>query len=107
MFGRSVLGNAYNVKGEYAVFQVVQIKPYPKDKISERYKGILKFHPDVLVAISYRGTLIPNIILTGGVVRLLQVEVEGKIYDSPKAICEVLGVKEVMWPYELKKFPQI
>ncbi|MFA6383335.1 MAG: hypothetical protein WCX17_02840 [Parcubacteria group bacterium] len=104
MLGQSILGSAYNIPGKYAVFQVMEIEPYPKEKVSKRYKEILKFRPGVLVAVPYRGILIPNITITGGAVRLLQVEVDGDIFKNPKAICEAIGVTEAMHPYDLKKF---
>jgi hypothetical protein len=104
MLGQSILGNAYNIPGKYAIFTVVQIKPYSRGEVSKRYKEILRFRSGVLVAVPYRGILIPNITITGGVVRLLQVEVDGEIFKTPKAICEAIGVTEAMHPYNLKKF---
>lgn len=102
MFGQSVLDKRFHVNG--MEFTVRRIEPYPREKVSERYKDVLKFQRGVLVAVSHRGTLIPNITLAGGVVRLLEIEVDNRgTCKNPKAICEALGVKEAMYPYDLGK----
>ena len=101
MSGQSVRGRMYRVNK--VVFQVLEIEPYPKSKVSERYKEILELRPGVLAAISYRGTLIPNITLVNGVARLLRVKVGDKVWKTPKTISAALGVKGAMLSYNLKK----
>lgn len=101
MFGQSVLDSIYTANG--VQFKVTKIDPYPRSRISDRYREILYFPPGVLVAIPYRGTLIPNITLSKGVVRLLEVEVDGELYDNPKAISQTLKVEEAMYSYDLTK----
>lgn len=98
-FGDSVVGDVFQVNG--VSFQVLEIEPYPEEKISPRYKAILKFGPGLVVAVLYRGILIPNITLKGGVVRLTKVEIDGKIFVGPKAISEALWIKRAMYPYPL------
>ncbi|MEK7062290.1 MAG: hypothetical protein AAB504_03135 [Patescibacteria group bacterium] len=102
MFGQSVLGSNYEVNGVH--FQVLGIEPYPRKKISKQYKEILKFRSGVLVAIPYRGTLIPNITIRGGVVRIIKIDVYCSTYKNPKAICEALEVREAIYPYDLSKY---
>lgn len=84
-------------------FTVAGIRNYPEAEVSDRYKGILAFNPGYLVAVSYRGSLIPNITLDEGVVRILAVVIDGKSLIHPHAISQALGVKESMTPYTIKK----
>jgi hypothetical protein len=99
MFGRSVVGKIFRVNG--VEFRVIAIDPYPKSRVSERYKAILSFRPGLLVAVPYRGILIPNITLSKGVVRLIEVEVDGEVYKTPKTISQALKVLEAMCSYDL------
>lgn len=102
MFGQSVLDKRFHANG--VEFMVRRIEPYPREKVSERYKDVLNFQRGVLVAVSHRGTLIPNITLTGGVVRLLEIEIDNLgICKNPKAICEALGIKGAMYPYDISE----
>jgi hypothetical protein len=100
-FGAEIIGKKYVTEGE-VVFKVLGFEVYLKMEVSERYLGILDFDPGKLVAISYRGTLIPNITLKGGVVRLTKVQVKEQVFSSPKAISMALGIEEAMKPYGLR-----
>lgn len=82
-------------------FIVIDAEPYPAIKISERYKKILDLDSGQLVAVNYRGTLIPNITVQGGVARLTKVDVEGEIINRPGAISKALGIKDGMSPCEI------
>lgn len=101
MFGSSVLNETYQVGG--VSFRVLGIIPYTVGNVSKRYEEILKFPSGLLIAIAYRGTLIPNITLKGGVVCLTKVEVKGEVYKTPKTISETLKIEEAMYPYDLLK----
>lgn len=85
------------------IFTILDVQSYPKSKVGERYKRILNFKPGLLVAISFRGTLIPNITLEGGVARLTSVEVDGNSINTTTAISAVVGVKEAMVAYSIKE----
>lgn len=101
MFGQSVLSATYRV-GK-VTFRVLGIDPYPKGRVSTQHREVLGFPSGVLVAVPYRGILIPNVTLSDGVVRLTKVEVNGEAYSTPKAISEVLAVKKAMYQYDLLK----
>jgi len=100
-FGQEVIGKKY-ATSEGVEFKVMEIEAYPKLEISERYLGILDLALGQLVAVRYRGTLIPNITLKGGVVRITKAEIDGQIFSRPKTISAALGIKEAMKPYELR-----
>jgi len=97
MSKQQLVGTTYHL-GNIA-FQVLKTDPYPKSRVAKWYREILSFPPGVLVAVPYRGILIPNITTTDGVMRLIKVEVVGIVYSSPKAISEALGVKQSMHQY--------
>lgn len=86
-------------------FTVVDAETYAKPRVSNRYREILAFKPGFLVAVSHRGTCIPNITGTNGVARLTAVEVDGKIFNRPGAISQALGVDTPMKPYALRELP--
>ena len=98
-FGSEIVGKCFRVNG--VVFQILELTAFPKEKVSDRYKAILAFKPWLLVALKYRATLIPNITLKDGVVRLTKVEVDGKVIGTPLAISRALGIKKDMIPYKL------
>lgn len=98
---KSITGNAYRVNG--VTFKVVAAEAYQKEKVSDRYREILKFRKGVVVAVAFRGTLIPNVTLKDGVARLTEVEVAGVNYKNPKAISQALGISEAMYAYDLEK----
>lgn len=100
MFGKELVGRKFRT-GEVD-FKVLEIKPYSNRLVSDRYKKILAFREGFLVAVGFRGTLIPNITLKGGVARLTKIEINGQVFDRPKAISAALGIKEAMQPYELR-----
>lgn len=100
-FGDDIVGCTFK-KGS-TVFMVMRAEPYPEDKISSRYKHLLNLPPGKLVAVSYRGTLIPNITLHGGVVRLTKIAVAGLILSTPKAMSEAVGVRHADYPYTLRR----
>lgn len=98
MKATDVIGNRYKLMGDGKVFTVLGAEAYPASKVSKRYKPILDFKPGLLVAISYRGALIPNITMEGGVVRITKIELKDKAYDRPHAISQAIGIKEDMIP---------
>lgn len=100
-FGDEIVGRTFK-KGS-TVFMVMRAEPYPRDKISPQYKHLLGISPGKLVAVSYRGTLIPNISLQGGVVRLTSIAVAGSSISTPKAISEALGIGRPNYPYTLHR----
>lgn len=100
-FGQSVVGSSFILNG--ITFKVLEIIPYPKKNVSPQYREILDFNPGLLVAVAYRGTLIPNITLSDGVVRLTKIEIAGKIINKPGAISKALRITEAMTSYEIKK----
>lgn len=100
-FGDEIVGRTFK-KGS-TVFMVMRAEPYPRDKISSQYKHLLNLPPGKLVAVSYRGTLIPNITVCGGVVRLTFVAVAGLCLSTPKAISEALGIRHPNYPYALRR----
>lgn len=102
-FGNELIGRKYMAPNASS-FTVTAIEPYPKDKVSESYREILDLPPGMLVAVPYRGTLIPNITLKGGVARLTEVtDAGGKVYKQPKAISAALGIRYPFAGYRIKK----
>lgn len=83
-------------------FKVISIESYPKAKVSARYEQILNFKAGFLVAVSFRGVLIPNITLEEGVARLTAIEVDGQIVKTAKSISDILGIKQGMTAYSVK-----
>lgn len=101
LFGQAVVGRTF--RGSGIVFMVMGIKPYPSDEVSPQYQQILAMPPGKLVAVSYRGTLIPNITVHGGVVRLTRIAVAGSILSTPKAISQALGIRKANCSYALRQ----
>ena len=99
-FGNELVGKTYKAPSG-CVFIVTAIEPYPDNKVSDRYKEILDLAVGVLVAVPYRGTLIPNITLKGGVARLTEVTVKDETYYRPSTISAVLGIKKALVGYRL------
>lgn len=99
-FGKELVGGAYRTLNGTS-FTVTAIEPYPDNKVSDRYREILDLPEGVLVAVSYRGTLIPNITVNGGVVRLTEVKVRDETYNRPGAISAALGIKKALVGYRL------
>jgi hypothetical protein len=102
MIVENMIGTSYETETGLK-FKVVQAEDYPTAKIGKQFKKILALKAGYLVAISYRGTLIPNITLDEGVARLTSVEVEGKVLSRPNAISQAIGIKVPMTAYELRK----
>jgi len=100
-FGRTVAGRTF--KRGSTVFMVLGVQSYPRERIHSRFERVLRVPRGTLVAVSYRGTFIPNIVVQGGVVRLTRVAVLGSILSTPKAISEALGIKQDYHPYELQR----
>ncbi len=100
MIGKELVGKKFRT-GEIG-FKILEIEPYSKRLVSDRYKKILAFREGFLVAVGFRGTLIPNITLKDGVVRLTKIEISGQVFDRPKVISAALGIEEAMQPYELR-----
>lgn len=99
MVKNEMIGKKYRI-GD-VTFEILNVEEYPLEKVSERYKELLKFRPGHLVAVMYRGTLIPNITVDDGVVRIREVSVDGKAYDRPGAISAAIGIDEAMYAYEI------
>ena len=102
MKAKSIIGKNYKLANG-TKFKVLNIEAYPEADVSKRYKQILDFKPGKIVAVAHRGTLIPNITLVDGIVRLTKVIVNNEIFDRPKAISQAIGVEEAMHPYEIKE----
>ena len=100
-FGDAVVGSTF--KKANIVFMVLDVQPYPSDRVSTAYRRVLGAPLGTLMAISYRGTLIPNIAVRGGVVRLTKIAVRGMIISTPKAISEALGVNSAYHPYAIHR----
>lgn len=100
-FGSSTVSKTYTTEGN-TVFKVLKVKPYQEHQVKPAYRDVLSFKSGMLVAVNFRGTLIPNITLRGGVVRLLEVQVGDRIYSRPSDICRALGVQHPMRPYRLE-----
>jgi hypothetical protein len=101
VFGQEIIGSTYWVND--IVFQVMSIDSYRESKVNKQYEEILLIPPGFLAAVAYRGTLIPNITLDGGVARLTKVHVAGKVFKNPKAISAALGINKAMYAYDMKK----
>lgn len=102
-FGSELIGRKYTAHNGCS-FTVTAIDPYPKEKVSESYREILDLPAGMLVAVPYRGTLIPNITLRGGVARLMEVTgADGKAYKRPKDISAMLGIRYPFAGYRLKR----
>ena len=95
-FGDEVRGRTFKRGG--IVFMVMEVEAYPRDRVTPQFREVLNAPPGTLVAIPYRGTLIPNISVRGGVVRLTKIAVLGSVCKTPKTISESLGVIQ---PYRL------
>jgi hypothetical protein len=98
---KTILGSSFEVNG--VRFKVLGADKFPIDFVSPRYQKILEFPVGKMVAVSFRGTLIPNITMKGGVTRLTQIEVMGLVYDRPKHISEALLIGEAMRAYDLEE----
>ena len=96
---KKIIGKKYNF--ERVTFEVLAVDEYPAEKVSKRYKDVLKFRPGYLVAIDYRKTLIPNITVDDGVVRLTKVRIDSKVYSRPGAISSAIGITEAMHAYDI------
>ncbi len=99
---KDLIGNSYKLANG-VVFKALGVEVYSAKKVSKKYEQILAIKHSHLVAINYRGTLIPNITFENGVVRLTSVEIGGKIFSRPSAISEALGVVKAMEAQLLKK----
>ena len=75
-------------------FKILEAQIYQIEDVSKKYEWILHIRPERLVVVSYRGTLLPNIIFEECVVYLKKVEIDGKIFKGPKAISNILGIKK-------------
>lgn len=99
---RKLIGKTYKT-ATGVTFTVLCVESYQKKDVSERYKPILGVKPGHLVAVNYRGTLIPNITLEGGVARIISVSVGELTFDRPRAISEAIGIKDGLTPYIIKE----
>ncbi len=106
MKAKEIIGNFYKTK-DGVEFQVLDAEFYSQRTVSFRYKRILDFKPGLLVAVAYRGALIPNITMDGGVARLTKVEVNGETFDRPHAISTAIGVKDDMSSYFIKDIKSV
>ncbi len=100
---KKIINSSYEIINAGLVFKVLNAEAYPAEKISKQYKKLLTIESKHLVAINHRGTLIPNITLKDGVVRITSIEIDGKTINKPKAISEALGIKVAMEGYFLVK----
>lgn len=101
-FGFTLVGKTF--RKDRTVFMVMEIDPYPEDRISSQFREKLAdLPPQHLVAVAYRGILIPNITLKGGVARLTKVAVAGQTLTGPKAISAALGVNTPYHAYQLQR----
>lgn len=82
-------------------FTVVEVEPYPADRVKPPYRDILSMGEWCLVAVAHRGTLIPNITVKGGVARLTKVRVGEKLLERPGAISKAIGITRAMHPIGL------
>lgn len=100
MFGENIVGKRFVRCGR--AFTVKSVDLYPAEKVSRQHVEILSIPAGNLVAVPYRGTLIPNITLgRTGVVRLIEIEMGGKTYNRPSTISEALGINQ---PYRAYTF---
>lgn len=102
---KNVINSCYQLPNSVE-FKVVSIKSFLAKDVSKRYENILAIKPGYLVAINFRGTLLSNITLEGGVAQLISVEVKGVVISTPKAISQALGVKNDTDFYLLKKIKE-
>lgn len=99
---KTVLGKNFIIIENGKTFTVIDVESFPANKISERYKKILGYIPAKLVAINYRGILIPNLITeVTGVFRLKRVLVNNIEFKTPKAISKALGIETDFFPYNI------
>jgi len=96
-----IIGRKFLVNG--VRFTVCDTEPYAPGRITPQYRDLLKFPAGQVVAISYRGTLIPNITLGAneGVVRLTTVKVGEQVLTKPGQISRVLKLSSDMRAYAL------
>lgn len=99
---KNVINSSYELPNG-VIFTVLSIKSFPAKDVSERYRNILAIKPGHLAAINFRGTLLPNITLEGGVAQLVSIEVDGKTISKPGAISKALGIKNNTDFYLMKK----
>ena len=98
-FGLELVGRKYIRRGRK--FEILSVVPYPENDISKRYKGIIEFQPGALVAVMFRGTLIPNITVKGGAVRITGIRIAGKEITRPGEISYALNINEAMYAYKI------
>lgn len=102
-YGSNVLGHTYKLKGSQP-FTVLGIEGYPNPEISKQYqKHLIGLSADQLIAVPYRTTLIPNITIGDGVVKLTKVAVNGQVYTRPIDISRAIGVSKAYDPRPLEK----
>lgn len=99
---RYLIGKQYKT-ATGIIFKIGNIESYPKTKVSDRYKAILAIKPGCLVAISFRGHLIPNMTLEEGVGRLTAVEIDGKPIKGASAISKAIGIDKPMIGYSMSE----
>jgi hypothetical protein len=102
MFGSGIVGCTF--KRGRTIFMVMDIEPYPEERIKPQFKDrLMRLKSGKLVAVTYRGTLIPNITLRGGVVRLTRIAIDGEVLSGPRAISKALGINTAHYPYTLRR----
>lgn len=102
MFGEKFLGRRFIRNGR--CFTVLAVEPYPDDKVTPRHREILGLAAGQLVAVPYRGALIPNITLgRRGVVRLTAIEMGGKVLGRPGKISAALEINQAYRAYTISE----
>jgi hypothetical protein len=98
-FGQELVGKQFRTGR--VTFTVLSVKPYPEEKVSDRYKSILDFREGLLVAVKYHDTCLPNVTLKGGVAQLTRIKVGDQEFSRPGEISKALGIKLPMVTQEL------
>lgn len=99
---QKINGKSYKTSNG-VTFKILETEAYSKSKVSPQYKQILDYKSGLLVAISYRASLIPNVTTENGVSRLRKVEIDGRVIDRPNAISTALGITEGMKSYGMSE----
>ena len=84
-------------------FRVVKGEHYPEGSIAQQHNRYLNsLPPGLLVSASFHAQPVPVITLGGGVVRLVEVEIDGVTVTGAREISTRLGVQETRQPVGLQ-----
>jgi hypothetical protein len=102
VFHHDVVGHTFETNG--VTFEVCAVDPYPESSIGASWKkGVMAAEEDTFVCAFFGKYLIPTIRVTGGVVQLKSVIIDGRTLTKSHAIATALGASKAFEVYPLKR----